>query len=407
MTDSQELAVIEPQAPLALFGTNDPVQVIETAARVATALAEVVNKRGLFAIINKRKFPTVEAWTLLGSMLGVFPVTEWTRPVLDAEGNVRGYEARVVARTLGGRIVGAGEAMCVRGESATWGPRAIDNALRSMAQTRATSKALRGPLDFVFKLAGFQPTPAEEMVSDEGRAPAVDTDGVIANPSADSLTAAQQGAESAGSDKGAALPSSGPTPTAAANTTAPSVNQGRSVGPRAKRGNVVPAPQGVTATAVPAQLVGEPAQPPPVARPPLQEAVADTLADIRAKIDKRAGKENAKAVGKTDPLMTALDAQQDAGHQAYLASLRTQAQEAAATLHMLNVRRKNRTATKPLPEPPDEPNPGSEAALSQYIASQQSELGLNANTLDQLDQESLIIVIKALEAFVERLGKQS
>ena len=32
-----------------------------------------------------------------------------------------------------------------------------------MAQTRATSKALRQPLGFVITLAGFDPTPAEEM----------------------------------------------------------------------------------------------------------------------------------------------------------------------------------------------------------------------------------------------------
>ena len=32
-----------------------------------------------------------------------------------------------------------------------------------MAQTRATSKALRQPLGFIVQLAGFDPTPAEEM----------------------------------------------------------------------------------------------------------------------------------------------------------------------------------------------------------------------------------------------------
>ena len=35
-----------------------------------------------------------------------------------------------------------------------------------MAQTRATSKALRGPLGFIVHLAGFSATPAEEMPSD-------------------------------------------------------------------------------------------------------------------------------------------------------------------------------------------------------------------------------------------------
>ena len=51
--------------------------------------------------------------------------------------------------------------MCSRGER-TWAKR-DDYALRSMAQTRAISKAMRGPLGFVMTLAGFEATPLEEM----------------------------------------------------------------------------------------------------------------------------------------------------------------------------------------------------------------------------------------------------
>ena len=93
-------------------------------------------------------------------MLGVFPVLEWTRK-LD-----NGWEARVEAKTLSGAIVGAAEAECTRDERA-WASR-DDFALRSMAQTRATAKALRMPLGFVMTLGGFQATPAEEMTFDSG-----------------------------------------------------------------------------------------------------------------------------------------------------------------------------------------------------------------------------------------------
>jgi hypothetical protein len=72
-----------------------------------------------------------------------------------------GWEARVEARTLAGQVVGAAEAECLRTEK-TWSSR-DDYALRSMAQTRAVSKALRGPLGFVVTLAGYEATPAEEM----------------------------------------------------------------------------------------------------------------------------------------------------------------------------------------------------------------------------------------------------
>jgi hypothetical protein len=96
-------------------------------------------------------------------MLGVFPVVEWTRPVAD------GWEARVEARTLAGQVVGAAEAECLRTEK-QWKSR-DDYALRSMAQTRAVSKALRGPLGFVVTLAGFEATPAEEMNGESLTAP--------------------------------------------------------------------------------------------------------------------------------------------------------------------------------------------------------------------------------------------
>ena len=88
-------------------------------------------------------------------MLGVFPVLVWTRKLDD------GWEARVEARTLDGRVVGAAESECLRSE-ARWSTRE-DYAIRSMAATRATSKALRQPLGFVMTMAGFDATPLEEM----------------------------------------------------------------------------------------------------------------------------------------------------------------------------------------------------------------------------------------------------
>jgi hypothetical protein len=129
----------------------------------------VVRKQNLASNIQGREYVQVEGWTLLGSLLGVFPVCEWTRPI---DGG--GWEARVEARTRDGAVVGAAEAQCSRAEK-EWGPNPTkgrmrdDYALRSMAQTRATSKALRQPLGFVMKLAGFEATPAEEMPRDQGQ----------------------------------------------------------------------------------------------------------------------------------------------------------------------------------------------------------------------------------------------
>lgn len=157
MTTKLAPMIIEPaaSAPVTLFGTDDPTAVVERASNVATALASVIDERRLFSNIGGKKHVQVEGWTLLGSMLGVFAEIEWSRP-LD-----NGWEARAVARTLNGNVVGAAEAMCTTSEG-RWG-RADAYAVRSMAQTRAVSKALRMPLGFIMHLAGYSATPAEEM----------------------------------------------------------------------------------------------------------------------------------------------------------------------------------------------------------------------------------------------------
>ena len=162
LTVTQDGEVLEGQvleAPVTLFGTNDPVAVVERASTVATALAEVIKKRKLTSRISGKEHVQVEGWTLLGSMLGVFAEVEWSKPTDN------GWEARAIARTLGGQVVGAADAMCTRGES-SWSRR-DEYAIRSMAQTRAVSKALRLPLGFIMHLAGYSATPAEELTDEQ------------------------------------------------------------------------------------------------------------------------------------------------------------------------------------------------------------------------------------------------
>lgn len=150
---------IQPANPATLFRTDDPVLVLERATEVANALNDVIAKRKLFQTIGGKDHVLVEGWQTLGAMLGVTAVCEWTRPVQD------GWEARVVAQTLDGRTIGAAEAQCLAVEGKPWN-KAEGYAIRSMAQTRATSKALASVLRFVVTLAGYQGTPAEEAVKD-------------------------------------------------------------------------------------------------------------------------------------------------------------------------------------------------------------------------------------------------
>jgi hypothetical protein len=153
-----EAMAIELRPPSGLFGTASPEQVLARAAETASVLKDVVINRRLVMQISGKQHVLVEGWTLLGSMLGVFPVVVWTRPLEDGTG----WEAKVEARTLDGNVVGSGEAMCSRDEGKPWNTR-DENAIRAMAQTRATSRALRGPLGFIVHLAGYQAAAAEEM----------------------------------------------------------------------------------------------------------------------------------------------------------------------------------------------------------------------------------------------------
>src|SRR6266498_3549819 len=164
---SAELEVIDNDAqsvaltagPANLFNSDNPRETVARIADTAAALTDILKTKKLYASIQGKNHVLVEGWTLLGSMLGVFPVCVWTHRLED------GWEARVEARTLAGVVVGAAEAECRTSEK-RWAS-ADSYAIRSMAQTRATSKALRQPLGFVVKLAGYEATPAEEIPREE------------------------------------------------------------------------------------------------------------------------------------------------------------------------------------------------------------------------------------------------
>jgi len=159
-----ELVPYEPASPITLFGTSDPRVALERMADVATALVDVIDTKKLYVTISGKKHITVEGWTTLGGMLGVVPVVTGTRQNDTGDGIV----ATVEARTLDGRVVGAAEGECSRAET-RWKSR-DPFALRSMAQTRAISRALRAPLGQIIVLAGYEATPAEEMLADETHA---------------------------------------------------------------------------------------------------------------------------------------------------------------------------------------------------------------------------------------------
>jgi hypothetical protein len=159
ITDAEVVEVgtdLEPAAPVSvLFKTEDPLEIMKRTAEVATALKEFVRNQGLVKQISGRDYLVVEAWQMLGMMLGVTPGKVKSRAV------EHGWEGLVELHDRNGRVIGSGDAECLDTET-MWSKRE-DYARKSMAQTRAVGKAYRNTFGFIAKAAGFEATPAEEM----------------------------------------------------------------------------------------------------------------------------------------------------------------------------------------------------------------------------------------------------
>lgn len=105
-----------------------------------------------------------EGWQTAGKYYG------YSVKTFDAEyveyGSTWGFKAKaVVVNENTGIEVGGAEAYCMNDEG-NWRNKPKFQ-LASMAQTRAGSKALRQILGFVVALAGYSPTPIEEMTGNE------------------------------------------------------------------------------------------------------------------------------------------------------------------------------------------------------------------------------------------------
>lgn len=203
---STSLTVVEPNAG-AIIRSDDPREILVKAKQIAEPLAELIESAGLAkALGGQRKHVEVGGWQACGTLLGALggqPLhaeTVWTRKVTGDDGrpvrttytatvkryhkreqggglreeityDVDGYdwEACVEVKTPSGVVVGRAEAMVGRAEN-TWAQR-DDYALRSMAETRAESRAWRKAIGWIVHIAGYNPTPAEEM----GHTPGADT----------------------------------------------------------------------------------------------------------------------------------------------------------------------------------------------------------------------------------------
>lgn len=135
---------------------------ISVATKVASSLKDVIKTQGLAVEIpnkkgQKNEYVTAEGWEVLGTMLGCTPYVEEVVEIPSAHKAKFCYKATVSIRQ-GDVVLSRAFAIAERNDRQKDRP-----SVYSMAQTRALGKAYRMALSWIIKMAGYEPTPAEEM----------------------------------------------------------------------------------------------------------------------------------------------------------------------------------------------------------------------------------------------------
>ena len=175
--EKSEVAIVDQQpAHLADYEILNPeismAAKVGVATNVANTLAPLVRDQGLVVKgLNRSnsdaEYVTVEGWEVLGTFLGIVPVTTTIADIRNDKGRIVGYRARATLyqnpiiendEIVGGRVIARAEAQANK-----QGFQKDLFAIESMAQTRALGKAYRMGLGWVMKMAGFEGTFAEDM----------------------------------------------------------------------------------------------------------------------------------------------------------------------------------------------------------------------------------------------------
>lgn len=157
--EKQALDLYQPmQADVAIH--RPPAKVLEEARQAAQALTDVISKKAKPVKFNNEIYLEFEDWQTVGRFYGITAKVRDTKFVQYDK--TSGFEASADALLVStGQVISSADAMCLNDEP-NWSKKPMFQ-LRSMAQTRACAKSLRNVLAWVVVLAGYKPTPAEEM----------------------------------------------------------------------------------------------------------------------------------------------------------------------------------------------------------------------------------------------------
>jgi len=140
--------------------SRPPDRVISEAKIAINVFKGVIEQKPKKVIIKNEQYLEYEDWQTLGEFYRCSAITRDAVPI-EVDG-VKGAKAHADLVNIDtGVIIGGAEAYCLRDEE-NWKDKPWFQ-LASMAQTRAGSKAFRNRLAWVAVMAGYRPTPAEEM----------------------------------------------------------------------------------------------------------------------------------------------------------------------------------------------------------------------------------------------------
>ena len=172
MTETDLAEIVQPVPAVMAPTAEEFDQSLVEASLKAKSLTKMIKASDLAVNIRGSQHIKVEAWITLARGYGC------TAKIVEGSVNrIPGFPAAFEARAevlqwtpTGTVVIGAAEAECGTegdGQWATGGRPAF--ACRSMAQTRAVSKAIASVFRWVVVLAGYSGTPFDEMSLDEDR----------------------------------------------------------------------------------------------------------------------------------------------------------------------------------------------------------------------------------------------
>ena len=133
---------------------------ISMATEIAEKLTEVIEKQQLRVKIGSNMYVTREGWQICSGLCGLKVVER--EVFLHTDGPLKGtWEATVEIVDRHGDVQASGSGICSPNEKAKASQEEFQR--RSMAITRAVVKAHANGFSWIIKIAGYMPTPHEEM----------------------------------------------------------------------------------------------------------------------------------------------------------------------------------------------------------------------------------------------------